>query len=107
MACRCARDGDVRLVGSRKRRQHQIWRDEGCVFEVQRRAEATLQAGVTPELCCWLARCTGRTGWYYYCAGRQASKQDEDVGAMARTSRQMDRRLVGMLCRLQSREGRK
>ena len=29
--CKCARDGDVRPVGSRKRRQHQIWRDEWCV----------------------------------------------------------------------------
>ena len=106
--CKCARDGDVRPVGSRKRRQHQIWRDEWCV----RGAETGrgYAAGRCYTRALLLAGSVHGTDGVVLLlcrqAGRQASKQQEDVGAMARTSRQMDRRLVGMLCRLQSREGR-
>jgi hypothetical protein len=68
----------------------------------ERCREAETGRGYAAGRCCTRALlCTGRTGWYY-CASRKRMGR-----TMARTNRGIDRRLAEMLCRLQSRDGKK
>ena len=83
MASVCASVGDVRPVGSRKRRQHQIWRDE-CLSDRVTETGRGYAAGRCYTRACELRARDERGGIV-----------QEDVWTMTLTGR----RLVEMLCR--------